>query len=70
MAKGSGKGITSFPTPTGTLACKRVLDVSPQDLEDIWILNMEYHRRLGFVPVGTQQTDGGKKEVALLEMKL
>ncbi|MGB5489932.1 MAG: hypothetical protein WBM76_03790 [Woeseiaceae bacterium] len=48
----------------------RILDLSPQDLEDIWILNMEYHRRLGFVPVGTQQTEGGEKEVALLEMKL
>ena len=46
-----------------------VFDVSPQDLEDIWILSMEYHRRPGFVPVGTQQTEGGKKEVALLEMK-
>jgi predicted GNAT superfamily acetyltransferase len=181
LAKSSGKGITPFPTPTGTLACMHISDVSPQDLEDIWILNedsvphvsridrnevswfaknahyfrvaridqalagfliglrpgrpysslnyrwfserysdfgyvdrvavaesarrrgvatrlyedfattlgsavdvmtcevnirpanessMEYHRRLGFVQVGTQQTEGGKKEVALLEMKL
>lgn len=32
--------------------------------------SMEYHRRYGFVQVGTQQTDGGNKEVALLERKL
>jgi predicted GNAT superfamily acetyltransferase len=70
LAKSSGKGITSFPTPTGTLACIRILDVNPQDLENIWILSMEYHRRLGFVPVGTQQTEGGRKEAAQLEMKL
>ncbi|MGB5256348.1 MAG: GNAT family N-acetyltransferase [Woeseiaceae bacterium] len=32
--------------------------------------SMEYHRKYGFVQVGTQQTEGGNKEVALLEMKL
>lgn len=32
--------------------------------------SMKYHRQYGFVQVGTQQTDGGKKEVALLEKKL
>lgn len=32
--------------------------------------SMEYHRKLGFTEVGTQQTEGGKKEVALLEMRL
>jgi predicted GNAT superfamily acetyltransferase len=32
--------------------------------------SMRYHRQYGFVQVGTQQTEGGKKEVALLEMKL
>lgn len=32
--------------------------------------SMDYHRNYGFVQVGTQQTDGGKKEVALLEKKL
>lgn len=33
-------------------------------------VSMKYHRQYGFVQVGTQQTDGGNKEVALLEMKL
>lgn len=32
--------------------------------------SMRYHEQLGFVQVGTQQTEGGTKEVALLEMKL
>jgi len=32
--------------------------------------SMRYHRQYGFVQVGTQQTEGGEKEVALLEMKL
>lgn len=32
--------------------------------------SMEYHRKLGFTEVGTQQTEGGEKEVALLEMRL
>ena len=32
--------------------------------------SMQYHLRHGFVQVGTQQTEGGKKEVALLEKKL
>ena len=32
--------------------------------------SMDYHRKYGFVQVGTQQTDGGKKHVALLEKKL
>lgn len=32
--------------------------------------SMEYHRRFGFSEVGTQQTEGGKKEVALMEMRL
>ena len=32
--------------------------------------SMQYHKQFGFVQVGTQQTEGGKKEVALLEMKL
>lgn len=32
--------------------------------------SMRYHEQHGFVRVGTQETDGGKKEVALLEMKL
>jgi len=32
--------------------------------------SMQYHRRFGFTEVGTQQTEGGKKEVALMEMRL
>ncbi|MCP4300110.1 MAG: GNAT family N-acetyltransferase [Gammaproteobacteria bacterium] len=32
--------------------------------------SMRYHVNLGFVQVATQETEGGKKEVALLEMKL
>lgn len=32
--------------------------------------SMQYHRQHGFVQVGAQETEGGKKEVALLEMKL
>ncbi len=32
--------------------------------------SMQYHVQRGFVQVATQETDGGKKEVALLEMKL
>ena len=32
--------------------------------------SMKYHERLGFQQVGTQETDGGKKEVALLEKML
>jgi len=32
--------------------------------------SMRYHEQHGFVRVATQETDGGKKEVALLEMKL
>lgn len=32
--------------------------------------SMQYHRRRGFVQVATQQTEAGKKEVALLEMQL
>ena len=32
--------------------------------------SMRYHEKFGFVQVGTQETEGGKKEVALLEMKL
>ena len=32
--------------------------------------SMLYHRQYGFVQVGTQQTEGGKKEVALLEKRL
>ncbi|MBT8103249.1 MAG: GNAT family N-acetyltransferase [Gammaproteobacteria bacterium] len=31
--------------------------------------SMRYHEQLGFVRVGSQETEGGKKEVALLEMK-
>ena len=32
--------------------------------------SMRYHQQYGFVQVGTQHTEGGKKEVALLEMRL
>lgn len=32
--------------------------------------SMRYHEQHGFVRVGSQETEGGKKEVALLEMKL
>lgn len=32
--------------------------------------SMEYHRQFGFNQVGEQQTDGGSKVVALMEMKL
>ena len=32
--------------------------------------SMRYHRQFGFSEVGTQQTEGGKKEVALMEMRL
>jgi len=32
--------------------------------------SMQYHVQLGFVQVATQETDSGRKEVALLEMKL
>ncbi len=32
--------------------------------------SMRYHERQGFVRVATQETEGGKKEVALLEKKL
>lgn len=32
--------------------------------------SMRYHEQHGFVRVATQETEGGKKEVALLEMKL
>jgi len=32
--------------------------------------SMRYHESHGFVQVATQETEGGKKEVALLEMKL
>ena len=31
-------------------------------------LSMAFHDRFGFKPVGTQQTEGGKKEVALLSL--
>ncbi len=33
-------------------------------------VSMAYHERHGFVRVGTQETEGGKKEVALLEKRL
>ena len=32
--------------------------------------SMRYHENFGFEKVGTQETEGGNKEVALLEMKL
>ena len=32
--------------------------------------SMEFHRRLGFSQVGTQETEGGAKRVALLEKRL
>jgi len=32
--------------------------------------SMRYHEHLGFVRVGSQETDGGRKEVALLEKRL
>jgi len=32
--------------------------------------SMRYHEQQGFIRVATQETEGGKKEVALLEMKL
>lgn len=32
--------------------------------------SMRYHENFGFVQVGTQETEGGRKEVALLEMRL
>ena len=32
--------------------------------------SMRYHERQGFVRVATQETDGGKKEVALMEKQL
>jgi predicted GNAT superfamily acetyltransferase len=32
--------------------------------------SMRYHRQFGFTEVGTQQTEGGKKEVALMEKRL
>jgi len=32
--------------------------------------SMRYHEQHGFVQVATQETEGGKKEVALMEMKL
>lgn len=32
--------------------------------------SMRFHERLGFVCVGSQETEGGKKEVALLEKRL
>lgn len=32
--------------------------------------SMRYHRQFGFSEVGTQQTEGGKKKVALMEMRL
>ena len=32
--------------------------------------SMRFHKRFGFTEVGRQETDGGKKEVALLELKL
>ena len=32
--------------------------------------SLTYHQRLGFVRVATQETEGGKKEVALLEKRL
>ena len=32
--------------------------------------SMAFHRRLGFTQVGTQETEGGTKQVALLEKKL
>lgn len=32
--------------------------------------SMRFHERMGFRQVGSQQTDGGKKEVAMLEKKL
>jgi len=32
--------------------------------------SLTYHRRLGFLLVATQETEGGKKEVALLEKHL
>jgi predicted GNAT superfamily acetyltransferase len=32
--------------------------------------SMRYHEHLGFVQVGSQETEGGEKEVALLEKRL
>ncbi|MDJ0940620.1 MAG: GNAT family N-acetyltransferase, partial [Woeseiaceae bacterium] len=32
--------------------------------------SMRFHERKGFRTVGTQQTEGGKKEVALMELRL
>lgn len=32
--------------------------------------SMEYHREFGFSEVGTQETEGGAKKVALMEMRL
>ena len=32
--------------------------------------SMTFHERFDFVPVGTQQTEGGAKEVSLLSLEL
>ena len=32
--------------------------------------SMTFHQRFGFTPVGTQQTEGGTKEVTLLSLEL
>lgn len=50
-------------TDAGVMTCE--VNIRPPNAS-----SMEYHRRYGFVQVGTQHTEGGKKEVALLEMKL
>ena len=48
---------------TGVMTCE--VNIRPANES-----SMQYHRQFGFSEVGTQQTEGGKKEVALMEMRL
>lgn len=53
----------SVPTDVGVLTCE--VNINPPNEE-----SMRFHKRLGFSQVGTQSTENGSKEVALLAKSL
>ncbi|MBT4933705.1 MAG: GNAT family N-acetyltransferase [Rhodospirillaceae bacterium] len=69
-ARGQGLGsllykdiIESARSHTPRLTCEvNTRPANPQ--------SMTFHQRFGFTPVGTQQTEGGTKEVTLLSLEL
>ncbi len=54
---------STLPATVGVMTCE--VNLKPPNES-----SMIFHRRLGFRQVGTQATEGGAKQVALLEKKL